>query len=132
MQIKFIDKINKLINDQIEVYDYNGVYDKLEEVFKQKKKYRRSILKIIIKNNNIVFEDEPGGDKRKNDFVILFVELKRYLAKTSRKLSDCIIYLYVTDSYNFEYQELPFFIMARPNNKKGILLPDNTFRCHNI
>ena len=126
-----IDFLAKLIKYDVSGYDYKNVYEKLEKVYMNEIKYSKYVMKITISNNEISYENITH-DNRKKDFIDLFDKTKKYLAKTNRKLSDCVIYLYVIDSYNFEHQDLPFFIMARPSNKKGILIPDNTFHCHNI
>jgi hypothetical protein len=126
-----IDKISNIIDHDINDYDYKDVYARMENVYRTNKKYAKLIMKITIKNNELSFENTLH-DTRKNIFVDLFNKTKVYLNGTNRKFSDCIIYLYMIDSYNFEFQDLPFFIVAKPDNKKGILIPDNTFKCHNI
>lgn len=124
-------KISNIIENNLSGYDYKNVYDKLEKVYATKVKYSSFVMKINIIGNIISYENTTM-DNRKSVFIDLFDKTKQYISSTGREFSDCVIYLYVIDSYNYDYQDLPFFIIAKPNNKKGILIPDNTFRCHNM
>lgn len=45
------------------------------------------------------------------------------------KINYCCFFVYSSDNYMFEHQELPFFVFARPINKKGILFPDHALFC---
>jgi hypothetical protein len=47
-----------------------------------------------------------------------------------REVPDTKVYLYCSDVYAFEDQDLPFLVIAKPRNKTGILVPDNTFCNH--
>jgi hypothetical protein len=82
-------------------------------------------LKIEIINNRIVVLHSPppssGLFKRRSDGIIILLEetLQKHV------IADCVLYLHVKDSY-INYDE-PFFIYARPTNKKGLLYIDHSW-----
>ncbi len=124
------DKIYKFIQDNLKPYNFNQeVLDKMENIFQNNYKYKIAILKITIKDNTIIYEQNEG-DSRKNVFIELINNAKDYFDSENKKFKDCIIYLYCSDVYAYEYKDLPFFVISRPRNRNGILIPDDTYKCH--
>jgi hypothetical protein len=58
--------------------------------------------------------------------VLRMIELIRTTA-TLYVLQPVRFYMYVSDSYCFEFRDLPLFVIAKPSNKEGILIPDDSF-----
>lgn len=82
-------------------------------------------LKIEIINGKVVILHSPpsaaGLFKRRSDGIIVLLE------KTleHHPINDCILYIHVKDTY-IRYDE-PFFIYAKPMNKKGLLVIDHSW-----
>ena len=82
-------------------------------------------LKIEIINNKAIILHAPptsaGLFKRRSDGIIIMLEqtLQHYF------INDCTLYIHVKDTY-INYDE-PFFIYARPVNKKGLLCVDHSW-----
>lgn len=81
------------------------------------------IIKIEIKNNklNVLHNVKQYG--RRAEGLIKVVEM----ALEYGKIRDGTIYLHVADDYVYTYPDLPILIIAKPKDKKGILMVDNTF-----
>ena len=84
----------------------------------------KNTLKVEIINNQLRILKKPDDSaliKRRSEGLIILLE------KTleCHEISDCVLYLYVRDTY-IKYDE-PFYIYARPINKKGLLLLDHTY-----
>jgi protein-tyrosine phosphatase len=123
------------IDKQLDVYESNNTYiDKLQKAYELSSKYRRMTLIITIKNNKLYYEADKGLlDSRKDKYIEIFNKTHEHITKKNKVWPyDTKIYLYISDVYNYEHQDLPFFLIARPSNRKGILIPDDTFRCHVI
>lgn len=89
------------------------------------------MMKVTINNNDISYHN-VFGEGRKKIMVKLIDLTKEYINKSDRKFKDCVFYIYIMDSYLYEKddQALPFFCICKPSNRNGILVPDNTFSCH--
>jgi hypothetical protein len=61
------------------------------------------------------------------------VAMMKMIYITSRKytLPPVKFYIYTNDSYCYEHRDLPLFVFAKPSNREGILLPDNSFITEN-
>jgi hypothetical protein len=128
-----LKSINNFINEQLNSFTFdNNTLDKMEKIYTNNLKYNKQTLKIIINDNKLKFIYPEFTGNRIQNYVDLFNDTLKYIKPLNKKFKDCVIYLYIIDSYNFEHQDMPFFIIARPENKKGILIPDNTFKCHTI
>lgn len=86
-------------------------------------KFDYFITKIEIKNNKLKVLHNVKAFERREEGIIKIVEQ----ALEYGKVRDGIIYLYVMDEYVYQYPQLPIFIIAKPKDKKGILMVDNTF-----
>jgi hypothetical protein len=94
-------------------------------------KYKLFILKIIIKNGKIYSHNTQEKETdRKKIILDLLTQTSNYLNKKNKHLPDTTLYIFTGDTYTYKYQDMPFFVLAKPKNRKGILFPDNTFLCH--
>ena len=130
---------NKLIEYAKKDYEYVKKYknnknnnDLFNNTFN--KKLLRSLLGIIIYNHNEKLNIKFRYDKNnKNDNDTRIIVYKNgykkwfdYAIKNNHKLKTGIFYLYISDVYYYENDRLPFGIMAKPENKGGLLIPENT------
>lgn len=81
------------------------------------------ILKIEIKNNKMKVLHNVKQYGRRGEGLIKVVDM----ALKYGKIRDGILYLHVADEFVYQYPNLPIMIIAKPKNKKGILMVDNTF-----
>ncbi|KAJ1464084.1 hypothetical protein T484DRAFT_1758362 [Baffinella frigidus] len=58
-----------------------------------------------------------------------FPAIMQLILTTSRlyRLPPVRFYLYICDSYCYQFRDLPLFVMAKPSNREGILIPDDSF-----
>jgi len=135
---EIINELEPLIDADLKHFKINkDTLNKMEEIYLTNDKYHRNILKLVVKDNKIEFiRDVSIIDKETNERMDLMIKLikkaQEFMDSKNNKLSDCTIYLYVSNVYAYEYQDLPFFVLARPNNRTGILFPDETFIFHKI
>ena len=126
-------EINKLIDqmkNDINNFNYSiENINKMENIMNTNSKYNKMILKVIIQNNNITYYN-INGDTRKKHIINILNNMKKYIIESGKKLPNLIAYFYICDTYSYEYEDLPFFVLAKPRNRKGILFPDDTFFCH--
>lgn len=71
--------------------------------------------------------DEP---LRRKYIVNLIERTMQWCVRTGRPIPETTIYLFISDAHCYARQDLPFFVIAKPKNKAGILIPDNTFTNH--
>ncbi|AYV82757.1 MAG: putative O-glucosyltransferase rum-like protein [Hyperionvirus sp.] len=128
-----IKTLIKDMNDDLDAFSSYGkdTFDKIEALKKKDVKYGGSLLRIVFRGNKFICE-ECGGDNRSKDVFKLIENVLEYAKSMGRMVPDMTVYVRVSDSYAYEYQDLPIFIFAKPINKKGILFPDNTFVCHQV
>ena len=128
-------EINKLIDqmkNDINNFNYSiENINKMENIMNTNSKYNKMILKVIIQNNNITYHN-INGDTRKKHIINILNNMKKYIIESGKNLPNLIAYFYICDTYSYEYQDLPFFVLAKPRNRKGILFPDDTFFCHRL
>ncbi len=123
------NQCNKFINE------YSDEDFILETCYKKLLKYNSNIthiyLFIVHKNNNIniVFGD---GDNRKIKIIDIITKNINLLKQNLGDLPDFYLPFYVADTYFYFDNDLPFFVEAKPNNKKGILYPDKDYYYINI
>ena len=96
---------------------------KLELAMKTTFKLNHHIIQIEIKNNQATILHYPKAYERRGEGLFKIVQM----ALKYGSIKDCILYLHVADEYIYQYPELPFFIIAKPRDKTGILIVDNTF-----
>ncbi len=122
---------NKLIEHTInEIHKNINEYDlslkNLTLRYKKVYKYENMFLFIIYKNGKIltVFN---SGDTRKQTIINIIKDRLLNLEKKFGKLPNMFIPLYISDTHFYHDNEIPFFVEAKPSNKKGILYPDTNF-----
>lgn len=125
------NKNNNLINHIINnihknIDEYNLSLNEFYKRFMKTEKYKNMFLFIIYRNDKI-YTIFNSGDKRKNIIIQIiknrFIELK----KKYKKLPDMFVPFYVSDTHFYRDNEIPFFVEAKPKNKKGILYPDSNY-----
>lgn len=89
-------------------------------------------LQIIDGKVKILRNSDKSEKQRKTNILFLIEKSIEYHRQRGIEFPNVLFYLYVCDAYAYKHQKLPFFIMAKPKNKTGILIPDDTFACHPI
>ena len=58
-----------------------------------------------------------------------FLPIMQLIQTTSTlyRLPPVRFYVYICDTYCYEYRDLPLFVFAKPSNREGILIPDDSF-----
>ncbi|KAJ1466151.1 hypothetical protein T484DRAFT_1756874 [Cryptophyta sp. CCMP2293] len=58
-----------------------------------------------------------------------FLPIMQLIQTTSTlyRLPSVRFYVYICDTYCYEFRDLPLFVIAKPSNREGILMPDDTF-----
>jgi hypothetical protein len=132
------DKIKVKITEQIKnnLKDYRFTDDTFAKLKKTLDHERFKHTTVCAKIHNgkleIIYDSPKKEKKRKHEMLQLIRNSISYYQKKNITFPDVLFYLYVSDTYAYQYQDLPLFIMAKPLNKTGILMPDNTFFCHDI
>ena len=96
---------------------------KLEVVMQTDFNLDHHIMKVEIKNNKATIMHYPKAYQRRGEGMIKIINM----ALQYGKINDSILYLHVADEYIYRFQDLPFFIIAKPIDKKGLLFVDETF-----
>lgn len=116
---KIFEQVDKDLND---FTYYNNILERLEVASKIDFNLDHYIIKIEIKNNIAKIIHNAKATRRAEGIIKIVNMALEY-----GKVDDTKIYLHVADDFIFRFSELPFFIIAKPLNKKGILMVDNTF-----
>jgi hypothetical protein len=61
------------------------------------------------------------------DLIIKSIDYMKTIGKIA---PNCIMYIMTGDTYPYQFQDLPFFCITKPEKRNGILIPDNTFLRH--
>jgi hypothetical protein len=86
---------------------------------------------IEIKNNKIIIESMCTKEiNRTSEIINLISKSIEYIKKKKMNYPNTKLFLFVSDVYAYWDESLPLFLIAKPQNKKGILIPDNTFESH--
>jgi len=131
---EFMSEIKKIIVEQIKPFKYNqGVLDEMEQIFLTNNKYKKALLKIIIKDNKMeIIRDTTADNQKINTMIELLKKFQKYADDNNKKILNCTFYLYISEVYTYEYQQLPFFVLSRPENRNGIIIPDESFIEHDV
>ena len=123
---------NQIIN-QINEFEYNkDIINRMRNAINTEKRLIDCSSIIKIKNNKIIIEKMANSEKNRTlDIINLIENSINYIIKKNMSYPNTTLFFFISDVYNYEHQDFPFIIMAKPKNKKGILIPDNTFTCHN-
>jgi hypothetical protein len=124
--------IIRRINHDLNKFTYEKEkFDKIEEIMKTNKKYSLSVLRVTIKDGKAI-GNSFDGDSRKKVILQLINDSLDFAKKINKIIPDVTFYIYASDVHSYEYQNLPFWVISKPENDNGILFPDNTFKCHPI
>ena len=127
-----IDKLKSQIKFQINEFEYSQeIIDKMYKEYKKNNRLREAGTIIEIKDNKIIIELMCTKEvNRTNSIITLISKSIEYIKKKKMNYPNTKLFLFVSDVYAYWDQELPIFVIAKPKNKKGILIPDNTFKSH--
>ncbi len=127
-----INRLKSQIKNQINEYEYNDeIINKLYSEFKKSDRLKECGSIIKISNNKIIIEYMCTKEINRTNSIIRLIEKSiEYIKKRKMNYPDTKLFLFVSDVYAYFDQDLPLFILAKPKNKKGILIPDNTFESH--
>jgi len=119
-----LDKVYAQINSDALSFNYtSNLFTKIDIAIASTFKLNHHILKLQIYNNKIKILHYPKAYERRADGWIKIVES----ALKYGKIRDTILYFHVADEYIYQYPELPFMVIAKPEDKKGILTVDHSF-----
>jgi hypothetical protein len=123
--------LNQIIKDFNDFDITKEVLLEMEELYQNRTnspyKYIQSLLKIEIKNGKLQANVESDMLGRKKEIKSLYERVLK-----NNQVPDTTLYIITSDGYAYYHQHLPFLCLAKPLNKKGILIPDNTFYSHEI
>jgi hypothetical protein len=146
MKLPHTDEYQKILESDIDKslseYKINkDSYSAMIDYIDNKIKYKRRCLPVNIKNGKITFLapnpkaniwGRDGVDNRVFTFIRMIHDMDKWCSKHNLMLPECEFIIYVADTYAWEEtaKDLPWFIMAKPMNRPGILIPDNSFITH--
>lgn len=127
-----IEKLKLQIKNQINEFEYNQeIVNEMYTKFKTNNRLKEEGTILKIKNNQIIIEFMCKKEINRTKAIISLINKSiEYIKKKKMNFPDTTLFLFVSDVYAYFDQELPLFVMAKPKNKKGILIPDNTFKSH--
>lgn len=127
-----INKLKSQIKTQINEFEYSqDIVDKMYREYKKNNRLREAGTIIEIKDNKIIIELMCTKEvNRTNAIISLIVKSIEYIKKKKMNYPNTKLFLFVSDVYVYWDNSLPLFVIAKPKNKKGILIPDNTFKSH--
>ncbi len=127
-----IDRLKTQIKNQVNEYEYNSeIINKLYNSFKTNDRLKECGSIIKISDNKIIIEYMCSKEINRTKAILRLIENSiEYIKKKKMNFPDTKLFLFVSDIYAYFDQELPLFVLAKPKNKKGILIPDNTFDSH--
>lgn len=131
---KIVLSLKNQIISQIDNFEYNEeIIKKMRSAIKTEPRLIECASIITIKNNELITNYMAKNEKnRTNDILNLLKKSIEYIKNKKMNFPNTTLFFYISDVYSYEHQDFPFIIMAKPKNKKGILIPDNTFECHNV
>lgn len=119
-----LDPVYCQIKKDISQFKYNRNTQLLMDIaISSTFKLEQDTLKVKITNNKMEILHKVKGFERRAEGIIKVIQL----ALDYGKIRDGIIYINVADEYIYQFPDLPFMIIAKPKDKKGILFVDNTF-----
>jgi hypothetical protein len=131
-----IKYINNRIDEDLDSVNFSKEnFDRIEYLLKNNNKlsiqfqaFIDSILKVSIKNNKVIFLYEQNDILgRKTAVKQLIQKSIEHIISKGKSIPDVTLYIGTKDSHNYYEPELPIFVLAKPINEPGILIPDNTF-----
>ena len=128
-------KLNEFIINQCKknINEYTIDFDKILNLIKKKINYKNLFLFIVYKDNKIYNLFASDGDNRKKKIIeIVKKNIQELLKINNGQLPNFYLPFYVSDTHFYMDNDIPFFIEAKPRNKKGILYPDQNYYYINI
>jgi len=133
MEEQLLKDIKNNIEEYLSPFTFNKkILDEMEDVYLKNEKYNLAILKVIVKDMQFEFVRSSNTSNRINLMIELFKKLHEYIIKNKKKISNCVMYVYIANVYTYEYQNLPFFVLSRPKNRTGIIIPDDSFSGYDV
>lgn len=129
---RIINKLKSQIITQINEFEYSqDIINKMYIEYKTNIRLKESGTILEIKNNEIIIVQMCSKEiKRTKEIINLISKSIKYIKKKKKNFPNTKLFLFISDIYAYWNQELPVFVIAKPSNKKGILIPDNTFNSH--
>lgn len=141
------DDYQKLLESKIGNYlnDYNNhsvdPFPAMLEYLKENIKFRRRCvivsinkgkLTTLIPNSKAKIWGRDGVDNRIYTFIRMLKDLDKWCSDNNLKLPKSRFVIYVADTYAWEEgaKDFPWLVMAKPKNRSGILIPDDSFITH--
>ena len=135
---KFIISSNKSLNDYIinqcnkDIEEYTIDLDNMLKKYINftSTKYKQLFLFIVYKNKKIytvLSKEDSKKFSRKKIIIEVITRNIKILEKQFGSLPNFFIPFYLSDSHFYSDNSLPFFVEAKPKNKKGILYPDRNY-----
>ena len=119
-----LDSVHCQIKKDVSDFKYTSNTQKLLDIAMAcTYKLDQFILKIEIKNNKMKVLHNVKQYGRRGEGLVKVVDL----ALKYGKIRDGMLYLHVADEFVYQYPNLPIMILAKPKDKKGILMVDHTF-----
>ena len=119
--------IKKQTHQQVSEYDLS--YENITQLFHSSfyKDYLSDMIIIFIVKNNELYILFPEGDTRKKKIIYIVKQILQKMYNKLNYIPDMFIPFYVSDTYFYYQENIPFFVESKPKNKKGILYPDNSY-----
>jgi hypothetical protein len=130
---KFIISSNKKLNNFITDHCKKNIDDytiDLNNILYNINKYiaYKTLFLFIVYKNKKIYTILWDGDSRKKIIIdIVKKNIKELYKKNNGNLPNFFLLFYVSDSHFFLNNDIPFFVEAKPKNKKGILYPDQNY-----
>lgn len=134
------DRIRQRIQSDLQPFKYRmEEFKRMEKLMWSTPKMREEIMRVEIRDSiaygyNMDFTVIPGektGNILRGPIILNMINRSlNYMKSKGKYAPDCIMYIMYGDTYMFQQQDLPMFTIVKPNNRNGILLPDNTFLSH--
>ncbi len=130
-----IDYVCKTAMNQVDAYDFSiqNFYKILDCPNKNDKYDNTDLFLFIVIHNSKLYILYKKGDNRKKRIISIFTKIlkelfsMKNLMNSLKNIKSTFIPFYVSDTHFYHNNDLPFFVEARPENKKGILYPDQNF-----
>jgi hypothetical protein len=121
--------LNKYIIDQCNknIDDYTINLDNILNNIKKNMAYKSLFLFIVCKNNKIYIILSEGDTRKKIIIDIVTRNIEELYKINNGNLPNFYLPFYVSDTHFYINNDIPFFVEAKPKNKKGILYPDQNY-----
>ena len=111
-----------------QIKDYNMKIDNMQRIFNKnifKDNFRDNLIYIIVKNGKIYILFEEGDSRKKIIINYVVNILKKWFQTKNKKTVNLFIPFFISDTYFYHENDIPFFVESKPGIRKGILIPDS-------